>query len=151
MPEEVRKLLAGVVMVVAAVVFFGVWTSYVSSRLVALSPGPGPSTETDRAAAIGQYPLPINAVVIAPSGSRDGIAEDATIADSGVFTPSEGVRGAFRDAGQAVFGSGSGESRGIVSSFVSGIRAVSDGIGSLSASIIQGAYRALSRYVPPNL
>lgn len=150
MPEDIRKLLAGIAMAATVLVFFGVWTSFMSSHLVALSPGAGPSTETDRAAALGQYPLPVEAAARVPAGG-DEIAGETTVADADVFTPGEGVREAFRDAGQTILGTGNGESRGFVVSLMSGVKAVAGGIGSLSASIIQGAYRALSRHVPPNL
>lgn len=45
LPEDARKLLAGFLIVIVAFGFFGMWGSFMSSRLVALGPPPASPLE----------------------------------------------------------------------------------------------------------
>lgn len=121
LPEEVRKLLAGVLIVGAALGFFGMWGPFMSSRLVALGPPPTGSNPQGAAtpSAVAGRPQPAGVHPLSPA---EGIAETFYgIRQIGPIGPTSKIKHIFAAIGNAVAGS------------------------------IEFLYQKLSRYVPPNL
>ena len=149
LPEEVRKLLAGLCMLAAGIAFFGVWTSFVSSRLVALAPAPGAG--------------------VAQGGQPDtmafaGGAQSAPVPSaSEALSPAEGIAQTLRGFGNAVSDSalssrqpsaqtaGAPQVQGFFAILARQAQTLIVNAGAAVQRAIEYAYRAVARYVPPNL
>lgn len=108
LPEEGRKLLAGLCMAVAGIAFFGLWTSFVSSRLVALAPSPASAPAAQGAVGVSD------------------VAQTAPASESGALSPAEGIADTLRGFQNAV--SGSAPPQGFFASVGQGLTAVAEAI-----------------------
>ncbi len=152
LPEDARKLLAGVCMVVAAIAFFGIWTSFVSSRLVALSPGPGPSVAEGSESATGvaeeiSQPAPAASEV---SAAPEALSPAGGIADTmkGFADAVSGVAASLQKQASPGPAASSGGFLAPLAERAQGLAAI---IGAGSDRIADYLYRKLAPYVPPNL
>lgn len=153
LPEDARKFFAGICMLAAGIAFFGVWTSFVSSRLVALAPSPAPAlTAQDAGGASAISDLPVRSTqtgLPAPAPAMEALSPAAGIADTlrgfqSVISGSAGSLGG-QQAGQAK------PAQGFFASVGEKSRVISAGIWQMWERIAEYIYRTVSRYVPPYL
>ncbi len=147
LPEDTRKLLAGLAMFVFGIAFLGVWMSFFSSRLVALAPGAPDSQDQLSAAA---YPPVVQGTVREPSALELAQNETSPSA-SAPASPVEGIADTIRGVGQAVSGTGRAEPQSFLASLGLGARALLNEVGALVARTVSGFSDSLSHVVPPNL
>lgn len=98
LPEDARKLLAGFCMLIAGVAFFGIWTSFISSRLVVLAPSPASpgAVGVGGEAPVVEAPIP----VFPAPGEGEGGARSTPETTS----PVAGIAETFRDLQKSVSG-----------------------------------------------
>ncbi len=141
LPEEARKLLAGICMLVSAIAFFGVWTSFASSRLVALAPSPASGTAVENPAGISQT------------------ARTASVPEPEALSPAAGIADTLRGFQSAVSGGASplgmrpaGQPpQGFFASASQMVKTIAEGIGRMSERAAEFLYRTAAPYVPPYL
>jgi len=151
-PEEARKLLAGALIAVVALGFFGVWGRFFSSRLTALGPAglPGQGLPGQGRPLAGQATGPVSGVVRL-SPLPDGYSRSNLSADNknenqppspaqGVAQTLSGLEKFFPKTVEAP------EARGW-----RGVRGFFAAVGNAVAGGIDSLYLKLSRYVPSNL
>jgi len=129
LPEDVRKLLAGVCIVASALVFFSVWGSWVSSRLVTLGPAPASSTET--------------------VGQGEGVSSSPTVRvepRTEPPSPAQGLAETFSGVRQMSPISNAG-----LIDRVSQMRRLFAAIGKGASDSVDFIYLKLAQYVPANL
>lgn len=169
LPEDARKLLAGLCMLTAGIAFFSIWISFVSSHLVALAPSSG------SVVAEAENPTPASATAEVPFSSlpaesprpiiqeQESVPVAETSAAPGALSPLAGIADTARGFGSAVSGVARSwgaqlshvqdvpSSQGFFASVGERIGALGAGIGDWSQSAAAFIYRAVSRYIPPNL
>ena len=137
LPEDIRKLLAGLLITIVAFGFFGVWSSFMSSRLVALNPaGQAPAQKP---------PPPVSGIVrLPPSG---GSPLPSQSAENRPPSPAAGIAQTL--SGLEKFFSLSPETPD--QRRTSRVRTFFAAVGNAVDNSIEFLYVKLSRYVPPNL
>lgn len=127
MPEDARKFLAGITIVVLGLGFFSAWTSFMSSRLVALGTPAGQQAAASPAIPVARR---LSAEEIAQAKRREPPS------------PVAGIAGSVSDAG-AFFAHGekSGVSMGVGGFFAS--------VGRGLAVVAEGIYLKAAPWVPP--
>ena len=180
LPEDARKLLAGICMVVAAIAFFGIWTSFVSSHLVALTPGPstavaeGSDTNGQNTSVVqGGEAVPAtidNQVTVEVPPAPDGAgAAQVQTPTSQALSPAGGIADTVKGFADAVSGvvstlgkqspptdntpnnTGDNSQSGFFDSLAERARGLGASIGAASDRVADYLYQKLSAYVPPNL
>ncbi|GEM_PF-5569799 len=173
LPDDTRKFLAGLCMLAVATVFFGIWISFVSSHLIALSPSSGsaavaessvspstpaeaevppssfspPSAESPQSITQEQQSAP---VVQAPAAAPEPLSPLGGIADTARGFGSA-VSGVARSWGGQLSGMrNTSSSQGFFASVSERVGALGSGIGDWSQTAAEFIYRTVSRYIPPN-
>lgn len=129
--EDTRKLLAGITIAVVGLGFVGVWTSFISSRLVALGP---PAREN---AAVG------STVPVARRLSPSELAQERREPPS----PAAGIAASVSDAGN-FFARGKTAETGKTSGGLGGFFA---SVGQGLAAVAEAIYMKLAPWAPPYL
>ena len=166
-PEDARKLMAGVVMVILVIAFFSVWTTFVSSRLVTLSPSPTGSLSADASASEPVADRDQTIVVTReypPAGSSasgEASSDEALSPAAGIADTLRGFEHAMAGAGEYLkkqFSPGENRSeegttstRGFFASLVSGVSIAAGDIVAGAHGAAMRVYNMLAPYVPPNL
>ncbi len=148
LPKDIRKLLAGVAIVIAAIGFFSMWSSFVSSRLVAIGPPAGGATDSRQGSSAALSPV----VGGAPVAGRDISPRRGADRPAGrrAPTPVEGIRDTVVGLEEFFSSNEANPAGGRVPARESGrgfLAAVGEGI----AGAMEFIYLKLSRHVPPNL
>lgn len=127
--EDARRILAGVTLVVLGLGFLGVWSSFMSSRIVALGV---PREEEVAPSSAGTSP----AIARGPSTVGGSMVARSL---PGPISPAAGIAGSVADA-QKFFVPPATETQGFFAAIGSGLATIADAI-----------YMKVARFVPPNL
>ncbi|MEK7541321.1 MAG: hypothetical protein AAB533_00530 [Patescibacteria group bacterium] len=128
LPEDTRRILAGISIAVLGIGFFGFWTSFVSSRLVALN------TPTEKPSATPGIPVAVRR----PAGGA--VAERLEPP-----SPAAGIAGSVADIEKFFTG------QGLLESGAAGIGGLFSAIGEGLAGAAEAIYMKAAKYVPPYL
>lgn len=124
--EDTRKLLAGLTIAVLGIGFVGIWTSFMSSRLVVLG------TPAQKAAAGGA------AAPVARRLSPSELAQERREP----LSPAAGIAASVSDAGRFLARGKKDEAKGIVGGFFASV-------GQGLAAVAEAIYMKLAPWVPP--
>lgn len=169
LPDDTRKLLAGLCMLAAGIAFFSIWISFVSSHLIALSPNLGSVAVAENplsAPATAEVPLSSSLPAESPqpvTQEQQSVPVAEISAAPEALSPLAGMADTARGFGSAVSGvarSWGGQlsdvrdralSQGFFASVGERMGALGAGIGDWSQRTAEFIYRTFSRYIPPNL
>ncbi|OGZ97848.1 MAG: hypothetical protein A3B34_04110 [Candidatus Sungbacteria bacterium RIFCSPLOWO2_01_FULL_54_21] len=127
--EDARKILAGISVVVLGLGFFGVWSSFMSSRLVTLN---APAVPQEK-------PIGLTSPAVAHDASGS-----SPVARQEPVSPAAGIVGSIADA-EKFFARSKSES------MMGGIGTFFASIGTALAAVADAVYMKVAPWVPPYL